>query len=53
MVLLSLYAFLHDAAPYAAASSLVFWDASSVLGYGMDYNRLVCSHMTLLIILIA
>jgi hypothetical protein len=53
MVLLSLYAFLCGAAPYDATSSLVFWDASSVLDYDMDYNQLVCSHMTLLIILIA
>jgi len=53
MVLLSLYAFLCGSAPYAAASSLVFWDASSVLGYHMDYNQLVWSHMTLLIIIIA
>jgi hypothetical protein len=47
------YAFLFGAAPYAADSSLVFWYASSVLGYDMDYNQLVCSQMTLLIILTA
>jgi len=52
-VLLSLYAFLCGAAPYAVASSFVFWNASSVLGYDMDSNQLVCSHMTLLIILTA
>ena len=37
-----LYAFLCGAAPYAVASSLVFWDTSSVLGCNMDPSQLVC-----------
>jgi len=49
MVLLSLYAFLCGAAPYAVASSLVFWDASSMSDYDMDSNQFVCSHTTLLL----
>ena len=53
MVLLSLYAFLFGAVPYAVTSSLVFWDASSKSDYDMDSNQFMCSHTTLLIILIA
>jgi len=53
MVLLSLYTFLCGAAPNAVAFSLVFWDASSTLDYDMGSNQFVCSHITLMIILIA